>query len=117
MKVKITYKHLKSTDGIDEVTKRKSAKLEKYFYGKTELLWNFAVEKNRHVAHGHLLGNHIEFFAESEADSLYAAIDEVIAKLEKQIRKKKEIVKNHKVTEQDFAAALKEETAIQPESA
>lgn len=105
MKINITYKHLESTEAIDEFTRKKSSKLEKYFQGRIELHWNYTVEKERHIAHCHLLGNHLEFFAEAESDLLYTAIDEVIVKLEKQIRKKKEMVKNHKVSEKDVAAA------------
>jgi putative sigma-54 modulation protein len=96
MKVTISYKHLESTAGIDDITHRKSEKLTKYFDGKIHLKWNFTVEKQTHVAHCHLLGNHLEYFAEATTDSIYSAIDEVIGKLEKQIRKKKEIVKDHK---------------------
>jgi len=96
MNVKITYKHLSSTDGIDQVTRKKSEKLKKYFKGKLNLDWNFAVEKHAHVAHCHLTGDHIEFFAEATTENLYAAIDEVIHHLERQVRRNKEQVRNHK---------------------
>ena len=97
MKVTTSYKHLESTEAIEEITAKKSSKLEKYFSGRINLKWNFAVEKEGHVAHCHLIGPaHIEFFAEAVTQSLYSGIDEVIAKLEKQIKRKKEILKNHK---------------------
>ena len=98
MKVTISYKHLDSTPAIDEITHRKSEKLKKYFNGKINLRWNFTVEKKDHIAHCHLTCvDNIDYFAEARTESLYSAIDEVEAKLEKQIRKKKEILKNHKV--------------------
>lgn len=96
MKITISYKHLDSTEGIDEVTKRKSEKLKKYFDGRIELKWNFTVEKERHVAHCHLMGNHMDYFAEAVTDSIYSGIDEVVAKLERQISRKKEKIRNHK---------------------
>ena len=37
MNLKISYKHLQSTAGIDDVTRRKSEKLKKYFQGKLNL--------------------------------------------------------------------------------
>ncbi len=96
MNVKITYKHLSSTDGIDQVTRKKSEKLKKYFKGKLNLDWNFTVEKHAHVAHCHLTGDHIEFFAEATTENLYSAIDEVIHHLERQVKRNKEQVRNHK---------------------
>jgi putative sigma-54 modulation protein len=96
MNIKITYKHLASTPGIDEATHRKSEKLKKYFKGKLNLDWNFTVEKQDQIAHCHLTGDHIEFFAEAKTDSLYGSIDAVVAHLERQVKKNKEQVTNHK---------------------
>ena len=95
MNIKITYKHLDATSGIDEVTHKKSEKLKKYFKGKLNLAWNFTVEKQNHIAHCHLTGDHIDFFAEATTDSLYKTIDEVVDHLEKQVRKNKEQIKDH----------------------
>jgi putative sigma-54 modulation protein len=94
MNIKITYKHLDSTPGIDEVTHRKSEKLSKYFKGKMNLDWNFTVEKQDQIARCHLTGDHIEFFSESKSDNLYQSIDEVISCLERQVKKHKEVVRN-----------------------
>ena len=105
MNLKISYKHLQSTAGIDEVTKRKSEKLKKYFQGKLNLDWNFAVEKHAHIAHCHLTGDHIEFFAEATTENLYAAIDEVIHHLERQVKKNKEQVRIKKGSMKEFKAA------------
>ena len=95
MNIKITYKHLDSTPAITEMTHNKSEKLKKYFKGKMNLDWNFTVEKHSHIAHCHLTGDHIEFFAEATTDTLYASIDEVVAHLERQVKKNKELVTDH----------------------
>lgn len=97
MNIKISYKHLESTPAIDEMTRKKSEKLNKYFEGNLNLDWNFTVVKHEQIAHCHVTGAHIEFFAEASTDSIYSAIDEVVAHLERQIRKNKELVRNHKV--------------------
>ena len=96
MNIKITYKHLNSTPGLDDVTRKKSEKLKKYFRGNLNLDWNFTVEKQAQIAHCHLTGDHIEFFAEATTDSIYSAIDDVVRHLEVQVRKNKEQVRNHK---------------------
>lgn len=105
MNLKISYKHLQSTNGIDEATRRKSEKLKKYFQGKLNLDWNFTVEKHAHIAHCHLTGDHIEFFAEATTDNLYAAIDEVVHHLERQVKRNKEQVRNKKGSAKEFKAA------------
>ena len=95
MNIKITYKHLESTPALDEMTERKSEKLKKYFDGKLNLHWNFCVEKQNHIAHCHLTGSHMDYFAEATTSSIYSSIDAVVMALEKQIRKNKEQLKNH----------------------
>ncbi len=95
MNIKVTYKHLESTPALDEMTHRKSEKLKKYFDGKLNLSWSYTVEKQQHIAHCHLTGNHMDFFAEATTSSIYSSIDEVVLALEKQVRKNKEMLKNH----------------------
>jgi putative sigma-54 modulation protein len=95
MNIKVTYKHLESTPSLDEITRTKSEKLKKYFDGKINLNWSFTVENKSHVAHCHLTGSHMDFFAEATTESIYSAIDEVVSALEKQVRKNKEQLKNH----------------------
>ena len=97
MNIKTTYKQLDSTPAIDEVTNRKSEKLKKYFQGKLNLSWTFTVEKKSHIAHCHLTGNNMDYFAEATTESIYSAIDETILALEKQVKRHKEQVKNHHV--------------------
>jgi putative sigma-54 modulation protein len=97
MNIKISYKHLESTPAIDEVTQKKSEKLKKYFHGKLNLDWNFTVEKQAQIAHCHLTGDHITFFAEATTESIYTSIDQVVHALEVQVRKNKETIKSHKV--------------------
>jgi putative sigma-54 modulation protein len=97
MNIKISYKHLDSTPAIDDVTRKKSEKLGKYFSGNLNLDWNFTVEKQAQVAHCHVTGDHMEFFAEATTESIYSSIDQVVHHLERQVRKNKELVRNHKV--------------------
>ncbi len=94
MNIKITYKHLDSTPSINEMTELKSQKLRKYFNGKMNLDWVFSVEKQDQIAHCHLTGDHIEFFAEASTSTLYSSIDQVVNHLERQVRKNKEVIKN-----------------------
>ena len=95
MQIKISYKHIESSTAIDEVTQKKSEKLKKYFQGKLNLSWIFSVEKQNQIAHCHLTGDHIDFYAEATTASLYTSIDQVVNQLDRQVRKNKELVTNH----------------------
>ncbi len=92
MQIDMSFKHMDSTEAIKSHATEKSEKLTKYFDGKMHATWNFSVEKLEHIAHLHLVGNHIDQFCEVRTDNLYASIDEAVHKMEKQLRKLKEIV-------------------------
>ncbi|OFZ70541.1 MAG: ribosomal subunit interface protein [Bdellovibrionales bacterium RIFOXYD1_FULL_44_7] len=95
MTLNISFKHLDPTDAIKNYTSEKSEKLRKYFNGKTAISWNFTVEKANHIAHCHLIGNNMNYFGEATTTDLYASIDLAIDKIETQLRKHKEKIKNH----------------------
>ncbi len=95
MNVQITFKHMQNKPDIKAYAEEKSEKLKKYFNGKVHLTWTFDHLAEGMVAHCHLVGNHIDFFGEATTEDLRASIDGTIDKIERQIRKKKEIVKDH----------------------
>jgi putative sigma-54 modulation protein len=103
MHIKINYRHMTSTPGLEETTRTKSEKLQKYWNGKINLEWTFSVEKQAQIAHCHLTGDHLEFFAESRTDNAYKAIDEVIDHLEAQLRKNKELLRDHHIQRREAA--------------
>ena len=95
MKLTMSFKQMKSSLAIQHYTREKSEKLTKYFKGRTTVTWNFSVEKTDHVAHCHLVGNRMDFFGEGTSEDLHASIDIALERIEKQIRRRKEIVKDH----------------------
>jgi putative sigma-54 modulation protein len=95
MNLNISFKHMDPTEAIKAYTHDKSGKLEKYFRGRISVSWNFSVEKQNQIAHCHLVGNNMDYFGEASTEDLYASIDMAVEKLEKQLRRHKEIVKDH----------------------
>jgi len=95
MNLNLTFKHMEASEAVRTYTLEKSEKLKKFFEGKISVTWNFVVEKQEQIAHCHLVGNHIDYFGEGRTPDIYASIDAVIERLEKQLRKHKEIVTNH----------------------
>jgi putative sigma-54 modulation protein len=95
MQIDMSFKHMDSSEAIKEYTRQKCETLKRYFQGRVHVVWNFSAENHQRIAHCHLTGNHMDFFGEANTDDLKGSIDLVIDKVEKQIRKHKEIVKDH----------------------
>jgi putative sigma-54 modulation protein len=95
MTLNVSFKHMDSSNALREYAQEKSERLAKYFRGRINVSWNFTIEKQYRVAHCHLVGNNMNYFAEASTEDFYASIDEAIEKIEKQLRKHKEIVKDH----------------------
>jgi len=95
MIIHISFKNVDHSDALKAYTEEKSEKIAKYFGGKTTLNWNFSIENKNKVAHVHMLGNHIDFFGEAATEDFHASVDGALARIEKQIRKHKEIVTDH----------------------
>jgi putative sigma-54 modulation protein len=95
MTLNMSFKHMEPSGALKAYAEEKSEKLKKYFNGRISVTWTFSVEKQLQVAHCHIVGNNMDYFGQAETQDLYASIDLCEAKIEKQLRKHKEIVKDH----------------------
>lgn len=95
MNVIMNFHQLEPTDAIKEVVEKKSGKLKKFFDGAFEVKWTMSAGKEGHHSHAMITGDGLKINADSVKDDLYKTFDEVVAKLEKQLSKKKNIDKNH----------------------
>jgi putative sigma-54 modulation protein len=88
-----------SSDSLREYAEDKSERFEKYLVEPVEVHWVLSVEKIRQKAEATIVAKHLTIKAEDEEGDMYAAIDLTMDKLEKQLRKHKEKIKNHKFGE------------------
>ena len=95
MVLNLSFKNIDSSPALKTYTTEKSEKLKKYFHGQIHVTWTFSIESQDRIAHCHLVGNHMDYFGEAAAQDLYASVDLAIDKIERQLRKHKEIVKDH----------------------
>ena len=95
MQIELTGQHLDITTPLRDFVNEKFKRLERHFDHVIHSHVVLTIEKNRHQAEGSLLvsGNHI--FANAIADDMYAAIDQLVDKLDRQTVKHKEKIKNH----------------------
>ena len=95
MNIHVTFKNMNPSDSLRTFIEEQSQGLAKYFHGKITLTWVLSHEKHHHIAHCHLVGDHMDYYGDESTQDFKASIDLVFDKLEKQVRKHKEIVKDH----------------------
>ncbi|MFQ5735731.1 MAG: ribosome hibernation-promoting factor, HPF/YfiA family [Thermodesulfobacteriota bacterium] len=96
MQVNVTFRHIETSEPLRSYAEEKTARLAKYLAEPVEVHWVLTVEKIRHIADATVVGNGVTIKAQADTQDMYSAIDTVIEKLEKQVRKHKEKVKAHK---------------------
>ena len=87
MNIIISGKNMDITDALRRQINKKVGKLERYFVPGTEAQVTLSVEKNRHIVEVTIPFNGILIRAEESTDNMYASIDMVLDKLERQIHK------------------------------
>lgn len=89
MNITVNGKNITVTKGLKEAVERKLSKLEKYFSPSVEANATLSVQKNRQIVEVTIPFNGVILRAEEGNDDMYSAIDIVLEKLERQIRKQK----------------------------
>ncbi|RMH39974.1 MAG: ribosome-associated translation inhibitor RaiA [Gammaproteobacteria bacterium] len=95
MELKITGHHLEITDALNQYVREKFKKLERHFEFITSVHVILSVEKINQKAEAivHIKGG--EVFADSVSEDMYAAIDLLIDKLDRQLMKHKGKITAH----------------------
>jgi putative sigma-54 modulation protein len=95
MQLNLTGHHVDITDSMRDYVTSKLERLERHFDHVTNVHVILSVEKQRQKAEAtiHITGNKI--FADCEDADMYAAIDALVDKLDRQICKHKEKVTDH----------------------
>ncbi|HWP46963.1 MAG TPA: ribosome-associated translation inhibitor RaiA [Candidatus Limnocylindrales bacterium] len=88
MQINITGRHLEITNALREYVTTKIEKLGKYLH-IVEAHIILSVEKYRHMAEVTLQAKRTKIHGQEETGDMYQAIDSVIDKIEKQIKKRK----------------------------
>ena len=96
MHLTIDGRHVEVTESMHEYVQSKISRIERHFDHLVNVHVVLAVEKQRQKAEAtiHVAGNDIH--AESEHEDMYAAIDSLLDKLDRQIKKHKEKLTRHR---------------------
>ncbi|WP_440054896.1 ribosome hibernation promoting factor [Pseudoalteromonas sp. T1lg65] len=95
MQLNLTGRHVEITDSLRDYVTNKFAKLERHFDHINNVHVILDVEKLVQKAEATLHVNGGELFASTEHQDMYAAIDSLIDKLDRQVIKHKEKLTRH----------------------
>ncbi|MFK7732021.1 MAG: ribosome-associated translation inhibitor RaiA [Pseudomonadales bacterium] len=96
MQVQISGHHVDLTDSLRDYVNSKLTRIERHFDNITNTHVTLSVEKIRQKAEATVHVSGADIFAASESDDMYAAIDTLADKLDRQIIKHKEKMRSHK---------------------
>jgi putative sigma-54 modulation protein len=95
MQINLTGHHIDITPSLRNYVETKLERLERHFDHMTNTHVILTVEKDRKKAEATINVNRGRLFAESEHEDMYAAIDSLIDKLDRQVKKHKEKLTDH----------------------
>ncbi|MFT6734024.1 MAG: putative sigma-54 modulation protein [Polaribacter sp.] len=95
MQISVTGHHLDLTDALTDYVNDKFKRLERHFDHINNVHVVLVVDKARQKAEAKLNVNGGEIFATSEDEVMYAAIDSLVDKLDRQVIKHKEKLIRH----------------------
>jgi putative sigma-54 modulation protein len=94
MNLTVTGRNFEITDAINNFIKKRIAKTGDRLYDNANIHFSFYVDKNRHMAEATVKQKGLTTRAKDETRDLYLTVNNVLVKVEKQLRKHKSRVQN-----------------------
>lgn len=100
MQVAVTFRHMESSDPVRDYVEEKLARVKKYVDEPIDAQVVLSVQKKIfHRAEVTMVAKGLTMKSVEEKDDMYAAIDLMVDKIERQLKRYKEKLKNHKGSE------------------
>ena len=115
MQTSVTFKNLDSSDHLKSYVADKLDRLDKYLDNPAEASVVLTVEKFRHTAEINIAGDRLSINGKEETNDMYSAIDMALDKLEKQIKKSKQKIRERRTSSKNRNRSMLEEDRILPE--
>ncbi|MDZ4153985.1 ribosome hibernation-promoting factor, HPF/YfiA family [Methylicorpusculum sp.] len=96
MQISVTGHHIEVTESMRDYVDTKFDKLERHFDNVTDVHVILTVEKLNQKAEATVQISGAKIFAEDTKEDMYASIDNLVDKLDRQILKHKEKISNHR---------------------
>ncbi|TGU70040.1 MULTISPECIES: ribosome hibernation-promoting factor, HPF/YfiA family [Geomonas] len=96
MQITTTFRHMEPSEALKSYAEEKLERVKKYIDDPIVVQVFLTVEKIRHLAEVTITAKGITIKAAEETNDMYASIDAVSDKIERQLRRFKERIKAHK---------------------
>ncbi len=106
MQPNITGHHVEITPALRTFVNDKMQRISRHFDHVISLNIVLTVEKHRNEAEATLHTAGKSLFATSSNDDMYAAIDDLVDKLDKQVRRHKDRITNHQASRDELTNSL-----------
>lgn len=119
MKITVSGRNVEITSGLRQSIEKKLSKLERYFKPEVEAQVTLSVQKNRQIVEVTIPFNGVILRGEESNNDMYASIDIVADKLERQVRKQKTKLERRKYGDslkfQDIPNISSDESTEEPQ--
>jgi putative sigma-54 modulation protein len=97
MQTQFVFRHMDSSDAVRNYAEERLSKIKRYFSDPLKVSCVFSVEKINHIAQFDVtLRNGLTLHSSEQTESMYSSIDLALAKMERQVRRYKDRITNHK---------------------
>lgn len=111
MNIAITFRQIEASEAVKQYANDKVARLQKFLRKPLTAQVTLSLDKLEHVAEVHLHAGSEHFHGSERSEDMYASIDKVIDKLDRQIRGSKGVTQARK----RGAEGLKNQPVSEPE--
>lgn len=115
MQTSVTFKNIDPSDPLKDYIQDKLNRLDKLLDNPAEANVVLSIQKHRHIAEVNISGDRLNIIGKEDTNDMYSAIDMVLDKLEKQIKKSKQKIKGHRNTRSKSKGLRQEDTSFASE--
>jgi putative sigma-54 modulation protein len=97
MQTQFVFRHMDSSDALRNYAEERLTKIKRYFSDPLKVNCTFSVEKINHIAQFDVtLRNGLQLHSSETTENMYSSIDMALAKMERQVRRYKDRITQHK---------------------
>jgi len=115
MQTSVTFKNIDPSDHLKAYVSDKLDRFDKFLDNPAEANVVLTVEKFRHIAEINIAGDKLTIIGSEETNDMYSAIDMALDKLEKQIKKGKQKIRERRSAAKNRNRSMLEEDEILPD--
>ena len=115
MQTSVTFKNIDPSEHLKSYVSDKLDRFDKFLDNPAEANVVLTVEKFRHIAEINIAGDKLTINGSEETNDMYSAIDMALDKLEKQIKKSKQKIRERRSASKNRNRSMLEETDILPD--